>query len=218
MSASSRLQEDKDVALASSKKLLEKEGLELPQQVDLNIGNKVGDLSSIVGGGVGGLFGSIGGSFDSLVGDTLKSVQNFDISSISDAISGISDGFASALSGLSKGLDTTKEEELNDRVDTQAAVTDPYIDSYDVITYKDFTLMLEDIIARKYADGTVLKYEKTRAYYVAVKGDNGVFYRFTLFNYNKLKKSRKEPLIQPKGSVETNIINGVKIFEGTIKK
>ena len=220
MSASSRLQEEKDIALASSKIVLEKEGLKLSEQAELNISNKVENLDSITGGGIGGLFGAISGSLGGLLSNALSSISSLAGFSpaAASSVADVSNQFKSSSDSITSLVDQTRAEDLNNRVDKQATINDPYTDDYGIVTYKDSHLMLTDIIARKYSDGTVLKYELTRAYYVAVESNEGKFFRLTLFNYNMLLKRRGEPQIEPKGAVEKNIIEGVKIFEGPIKK
>ena len=218
MSASSRLQEEKDIALASSKIALEKQGLKLSDQAELNISNKVEDLDSITGGGIGGLFGAISGGFSSLIGNALSSISSLAgfAPSLTDAISSASEAFSSQSDSIASLVDETKAEDLNNRVDKNATILDPYRDQFDVITYKDFQLMQTDIANRKYSDGTVLKNERTRAYYVAVEANNGRFFSLTLFNYNKLRKRNNEPLLVPAGAVFANTIDGVKQYEGKI--
>ena len=218
MSASSRLQEEKDIALASSKIALEKDGRKLSEQAELNISNKVEDLDSITGGGIGGLFGAISGGFSSLLSNALSSISSLAgfAPSAAAAISSASEAFSSQSDSIASLVDQTKAEDLNNRVDKNATILDPYRDQFDVITYKDFQLMQTDIANRKDSDGTVLKNEKTRAYYVAVEANNGKFFSLTLFNYNKLRKRNNEPQLVPTGAVFANTIDGVKQYEGKI--
>ena len=218
MRASERLQEQKDVALASSKIAIEKAGKELPTQAELNISNKVSELSSITGGG-GNLFSSISGGFKSLLSNALGSISSlsqFNPSGLIDSTN-ISNLFESASSSIDSLVDSVKQEEIDNRVDYQATKTEPFIDDNGVTTYYSLELLRADVSSKKYAEEKVLKLDSTRAYYV-VRNVSSVFLIITLFNHNlERKRKQLDPLV-PKGAVERDQIAGVKIFEGPVKK
>lgn len=217
MSASERIQEQKDVALASVKTLLEKDGKELPKQAEINISNKVKELDGLVGGGIQNIFGAISGGFGSLISNVTNAISSLDFTQLSSSISNLSSQFESALGSLESNLNNVKDEELNNRVDKQASESDPYEDGYGILTYTELTKLKNEVSEGKHKKDTILKLESTRAYYVVVL-NNGVFTTITLFNYNMLRKRLGEEELKPSGSVEISSINNVKNYVGTIKK
>lgn len=218
MRASDRLQEQKDIALASSKIAIKKAGKELPKQAELNISNKIDELNSITGG-ISGLFSSISGSFSSLLGSALSaisSITQFNPSN-TNALTNINSLFASASTSINSLVDNVKQEEIDNRIDTQAVKVEPFIDDHGVTTYYSLELLKSDVSEKKYTEEKVLKLHSTRSYYV-VRSVNSTCLTITLFNHNlERKRKQLEPII-PKGAIETNIIAGVKIFEGKVKK
>jgi hypothetical protein len=113
MSASKRLQEQKDVALASVKETLEKSGKILPTQAELNIGNKVGDLTSLVDSSIGNVLGSITGGLGSLVGGITGG--------LGDLTSGLGDltgGLTSGLSGIADSVTGAFDNLVNDTINS----------------------------------------------------------------------------------------------------
>ena len=222
MSASERLQEDKDRAFTSTKKTLEKDGKILPAQAEANITNNVDNIEQVISSSISNISNALGNitsfanSLSNSLNQSLNSIAASLTSSLTQAVDQLTQQFQSSLDSIVNDLEQTKNEELENREDKQAAKVDPFQDDYGVTTYTSFDNLVNDISDKKYSDGTVLKLEGTRAYYVVVRKDTK-FTHITLFNHNLNRMRNGLAPVQPKGSVSTKKVSGVNIYEGQIK-